>query len=182
MLQNLSVLIVDVRSFLMEHCHKAEVLCSAFIMLTFILWFITESFHEKSFGFIEMKIQIIFNISEVNFSINFASQEVLSFCFSFCQKEMLKNKTATQNTSSKIWLSVTHTETEITVFLSSPVYPFYLMFLIELRFSSRIGTGWADFSVCSNEAHVGTRSFYLQSFLHFWVHLSYFLCLSSITT
>lgn len=80
-----------------------------------------------------MKIQIISNISEVNFPINFASQEVLSFCFSFCQKEMLKNKTATQNTNSKIWLSVTHIETEITVFLSSPVYPFYLMFLIEFQ-------------------------------------------------
>lgn len=57
---------------------------------------------KESFGFIEMKIQIISNISEVNFSINFASQEVLTFYFSFCQKEMLKNKMATQNTNSRI--------------------------------------------------------------------------------
>lgn len=61
-------------------------------------------------------------------------------------------------------------------------HSFNFMTFINLCFRNKIGTRQADFSVCFNELHVGTRSLCLQSCLNFSLHLSCLLCLSSITT
>lgn len=57
-------------------------------------------------------------------------------------------------------------EIKVVGFLSSSANPINFISLIKLYCSSKICTGQVDFSVCSDELHVGTKLLCLQSCLH----------------
>lgn len=92
--------------------------------------------------------------------------------FQFLSKGSVEELSGPRNAG--IWLAVTCFETEVVVLFSSAC-PIHLVSFIKVHFSSKISTGQVDFSVHSNELHVGTKSLRLQeraSILHFWSRLS----------